>query len=682
MNDTLCGDCLSTMKAWADGCADMCVTSPPYWGLRSYSWGGDFSLPHKKHSKDGKPLHDWHDLDEVYQGCSDCPALRPCYGIEPTLDEYLAKTVEIFREVTRVLKDWGTLWLNVGDAYIGSNNKSKSDNAKMVQKFSSHGSEDKQNIQVDGFENGQCLMLPERIALALQADNWILRSKIIWCKAWSFHDCKGRHITEAGTDLFGDAYENVILDEPDYVGSCMPESLGGWAWKRHKVKAGGKGHKSGGLATGKNAFPSMNKIDLAQWSDCPGCPKCEPNGGLVLRQGSWRPTNSWEYMYLFSKSRKYYCDGEAVKENAVSQGIAFAEDLRGESWHNHQNDAEQGNRSKSRAVPISGRNLRSVWCINPQPLKLQHYASYPEALVEPCIKAGTSQVGNCSKCGRPYARIIDSKQIKRERPADKTSRHKQGNGVNSCGNTVAGVENTTLGWKSTCQCHNDCGIMDANLKGLQNATQKQGSPERLLAQMEEGQICQQSTLPRLRETTKINTKNNLQALSKDCSRQSKPDILQSDLYDKVDVGTKTGKSLSANKKSPRQISNDIKASLAADGNSQNRSGVCTPNSNGKPSKSSIATKRKGASLERGQIGQSTRKSCAYDNTITCTMPHAAPEGCRLKPVPAVVLDPFMGSSTSALVAERLGRNWLGCEVNPEYVTIGNKRLADARGGLM
>ena len=64
------------------------------------------------------------------------------------------------------------------------------------------------------------------------------------------------------------------------------------------------------------------------------------------------------------------------------------------------------------------------------------------------------------------------------------------------------------------------------------------------------------------------------------------------------------------------------------------------------------------------------------------MPHAAPEGCRLKPVPAVVLDPFMGSSTSALVAERLGRNWLGLEINPEYIQIGEKRLANARGGLM
>ena len=533
MNDTLCGDCLSTMKAWADGCADMCVTSPPYWGLRSYSWGGDFSLPHKKHSKDGKPLHDWHDLDEVYQGCSDCPALRPCYGIEPTLDEYLAKTVEIFREVRRVLKDWGTLWLNVGDAMTGGGRgQGQTAETGSLKQGTNKGSYMGKWPTPEGLSDGQPLMLPERIALALQADGWILRSKIIWCKAWSFHDCKGRHITEAGTDLFGDAYEDVILDEPDYVGSCMPESVNGTRWVRHKVKTNQKyavDTKTWQVENGNNSGEKTNPY-RNEWADCPGCKVCEPNGGLVLRQGSWRPTNSWEYMYLFSKSRKYYCDGEAVKEDSIDP-----ESLEGRRVRKHHALAESdptgygatrlgflNGRSNIEGITYPGRNLRSVWCINPQPLKLKHYASFPEALVEPCIKAGTSEKGNCPNCGMPWARVID-------RP--------------------------------------DNPVRDATYDGKQVSQDPQFGHKR------------------------------------------------------IQMGVKAGRAA------------------------------------GLP----------------------------HDNTVVPTTTLGWKPTCNCnagEPVPAVVLDPFMGSSTSALVAERLGRNWIGCEVNPDYVTIGNKRLADARGGLM
>ena len=99
----------------------------------------------------------------------------------------------------------------------------------------------------------------------------------------------------------------------------------------------------------------------------------------------------------------------------------------------------------------SGRNLRNVWAINPQPYKGAHYATFPEALIEPLIKVATSEKGCCPKCRAPWARIIETKQIKRKRPNDRTDRHAQ-EGMNSCGNTVAGTETTTLGWKPTCTC--------------------------------------------------------------------------------------------------------------------------------------------------------------------------------------------------------------------------------------
>jgi len=234
----------------------------------------------------------------------------------------------------------------------------------------------------------------------------------------------------------------------------MPESVNGWRWERHriKVKGGNRGRENQRTAVnpdrpqqdhnGKDFNPS------AQWQDCPGCEKCNSNGGLVLKKGSWRPTRAHEYVLQFAKSNQYYCDMDAVKEKRVFPAGTLA--ARG-----GQSRAETTgvNSRPSEYAEYSGkRNLRDVWVINPQPFKGAHYATFPEALVEPMIKVSTSQKGVCPKCGNQWARIVDSKQIKRERPADRTDRHNQENGVNSCGNTVAGVETKTLGWKATCQC--------------------------------------------------------------------------------------------------------------------------------------------------------------------------------------------------------------------------------------
>jgi adenine-specific DNA methylase len=100
---------------------------------------------------------------------------------------------------------------------------------------------------------------------------------------------------------------------------------------------------------------------------------------------------------------------------------------------------------------VSSRNIRDVWTINPEAYADAHYATFPTKLVEPMIKVSTSQKGVCPECGSQWARVIESKQVKRERLNDRTDRHSQ-EGMNSCGNTVAGTETKTLGWRPTCPC--------------------------------------------------------------------------------------------------------------------------------------------------------------------------------------------------------------------------------------
>ena len=130
----LLGNCLDVLATLPDESVQCCVTSPPYWGLRDYgtaTWvGGDENCSHKRDSKfsesctTGQKLLEGAIGDGIYKvQCPRCGAMRKDsqLGLEPTFDEYVEHMVEVFREVRRVLRDDGTLWLNLGDSYAGSN---------------------------------------------------------------------------------------------------------------------------------------------------------------------------------------------------------------------------------------------------------------------------------------------------------------------------------------------------------------------------------------------------------------------------------------------------------------------------------------------------------------------------------------------------------------------------------
>jgi DNA modification methylase len=346
-------------------------------------------------------------------------------GLESTVEDYIGNLVDVFREVWRVLRDDGVAWLNLGDSYSSTGGEY------------AHGSYDKGTGRSDqqgprfqgALSQGNRLGIPERVVLTLQADGWVWRDTIIWAKK-----------------------------------SAMPESLAGWRWEqcRVKVDTSKRGAEAWGEHTGQGDHVNGQVDGSAQWTDCPGCPKCADNDGLVLRRGSWRTTQAHEYIYMLTKGMGYYADGEAVK-TASSRGgdrQTFGGE-KGRNYHptpddpNFRNGREQWGRT---VLTPSTANRRSVWNdISPEPYGGSHFATFPSDLPRICIQASTSERGCCSECGSQWARVVDT--------GPQGTYNEDGNpqGINR--STMAWGDdhpsnnprwhntNSTLGWRPTCN-HN------------------------------------------------------------------------------------------------------------------------------------------------------------------------------------------------------------------------------------
>lgn len=274
-------------------------------------------------------------------------------GHEPTPADFVGHLVLCAREWRRVLHDTGTLWFNLGDTYQAS---------------------------------GNLTGIPWRAAYALQADGWILRSAVVWAKP-----------------------------------NPMPESLSGWRWERCRVKTGShRTQNQGFAAAGGHRDKAHGDIGLtpsATWAPCPGCAKCEPNGGLVLRRGSWRPTQSYEMLFMLAKGPGYFGDGEAVRE--ACQGTKNHTRHAGNCDNPKARNADTGSKMNSSfaagtAGQVSSRNIRDVWTLSTRPNPLAHFAAFPEELVEPCIKS-CSPERVCAECGTPWAPVIEKGESSWER---------------------------------------------------------------------------------------------------------------------------------------------------------------------------------------------------------------------------------------------------------------------------
>lgn len=304
------GDCREVMATMPAESVHCVVTSPPYWGLRDYgmaTWeGGDEGCAHRV----GGQVQDSKWAGAITTGqrpgadasrCRQCGAIRQDaqLGLEATPEAYVASMVEVFREVRRVLRSDGSAWLNLGDSYATMRNDHEGGG------FSKPGTRPG-TAPKRGWHGGPNLKakdlvgIPWRVAFALQADGWYLRSDIIWSKP-----------------------------------NPMPESV------------------------------------------------------------TDRPTKSHEYLFLLTKSPRYYFDADAVREAGqewsgragtfARNGSVSTHVIPGQSAAEHRADRDD-------RVP-AGRNIRSVWTIATRPYPGAHFAVFPPALVEPCIKAGCPERG-------------------------------------------------------------------------------------------------------------------------------------------------------------------------------------------------------------------------------------------------------------------------------------------------
>ena len=158
------GDCIEQLKRLADQSINTCITSPPYWGLRNY--------------QEDKQL-----------------------GMEDTPEEFISNLVDVFREVKRVLRDDGTVWLNLGDTYCGTGHKGNYTDPK--HKEGRNGQKIALNNKIDGLKSKDLVGIPWRVALALQQDGWYLRQDIIWHKP--------NPMPESVTDRCTKSHEYIFL---------------------------------------------------------------------------------------------------------------------------------------------------------------------------------------------------------------------------------------------------------------------------------------------------------------------------------------------------------------------------------------------------------------------------------------------------------------------------------------
>jgi DNA modification methylase len=314
--EVIIGDNRQSLKELPDASVQTVVTSPPYWGLRDYgtaNWtGGDESCEHikdpsktKKFGNDefnkNRPSREATKLPGYYYKdlCESCGAIFEDnqIGLEQSPDDFIEQLCVVFDEVWRVLKDDGTIWVNLGDSYSAMrDSKASPDSLRTGEgtRVGSAANRNPENLRKAGLKHKDLVGIPWRFAFAMQARGWYLRSDIIWHKP-----------------------------------NPMPESV------------------------------------------------------------TDRPTKSHEYIFLMTKSPRYYYDHEAIKEDAI-----WAEEKRAGKGRLHYDGKRQGEKGTGQENFVSivdKKNKRSVWQVNVKGYKEAHFATYPTELIEPCILAGSKE---------------------------------------------------------------------------------------------------------------------------------------------------------------------------------------------------------------------------------------------------------------------------------------------------
>ncbi len=416
------GHALDVLRSMDSESVQMCVTSPPYWGLRDYGlppmvwdaqegceheWGDELpprgqsgwhTFEHKYHSPGshkttiGSKMKKTQDSQNKGHGqfCQLCGAWFGNLGLEPTPELYISHMVQIFRELKRVLRNDGTLWLNMGDSYVGGGRAGYSGNAYGGLEANRKKTADRiygpPTGKIEGMKPKDLCGIPWILAFALRADGWFLRSAMPWVKR-----------------------------------SAMPESA------------------------------------------------------------TDRPSSALEYMFLLTKNSKYYFDMDAIRVDSQ----ASEKTINRAKYGRYDADTGQAKRDYRTGKPDflqkigndyggQQRNFRNtdlffeslkepygmIFCgdemvgidCNPQAMKEAHFATFAQKLITPCILSGSSERGACPDCLAPWARVIDKavpelRDVESEYPGEHTI------ATRKYKHDESGPGSKTIGWKPSCGCY-------------------------------------------------------------------------------------------------------------------------------------------------------------------------------------------------------------------------------------
>jgi len=267
----LIGDCLKKLKELPNGSIQTCITSPPYWGLRDYQtaeWvGGNSECEHTismpKKWNDPKRGEKYTRPEVANRGgdanaCFLCGAIRKDkqIGLEETPEEYVENMVKVFREVHRVLRDDGTLWLNLGDSYMGGGggNYNKSGISQAGGQHLTNVRNQRAFIEKTGLKPKDLVGIPWRVALALQADGWYLRQDIIWHKPNPMPESVTDRCTKAHEYIFLMSKKSKYFFDNEAIRVPYTEPINRWGGEKLEAK----GHSNWDEGTGHKTYRDRN----------------------------------------------------------------------------------------------------------------------------------------------------------------------------------------------------------------------------------------------------------------------------------------------------------------------------------------------------------------------------------------------------------------------------------------
>jgi DNA modification methylase len=370
------GDVRSVLQRLPSKSVQTVVTSPPYWGLRDYGVEGQLG------SEPSPDCETWGKAQ-----CGRC---------------FVCNMVAVFREVRRVLRDDGTLWLNLGDSYSAGGWE-----CRRVNKLGNGSMDPAERKRSDsyGIPTGNLIGVPWRVALSLQKDGWVLRQDVIWHKPSPMPESVKNRCTKAHEYVFMFSkrmkyYYDVEAIKEKGLSPEMSEEK----YAEHLRTVSEQGEDFYQRITGRkgedNGYKSGN------------------------RTGGFTPPGGRNKRSVWSEPHERALLDYILREHPD----VFAK------------------------YQLDCMNKGDVWKVASFGYPGAHFATFPGKLILPAILAGTSEKGCCTDCGTPYKRVTEEEKLTRERPNDYVKRTGEDGTGNSCANTVAGVRVTTVGWEKACVC--------------------------------------------------------------------------------------------------------------------------------------------------------------------------------------------------------------------------------------